>query len=308
MSKPALVAVDWGTSACRGYLMSKSGEILRWQDSDTGILNIEAGGFSESLAVMLQNLDCRDEGLPIVAAGMITSRQGWVETAYLDCPVTAKDLSNNLILHPDPDVGTVAFTNGVCSKDAAGRHDVMRGEEVQIVGASGQFGEGIYILPGTHSKWAEINNNRLCGFATYMTGEVFSLLSSHSILGRLMTSQESDSDAFAEGVAYGYSQESGDGGLLHKIFSARTQGLFDKLRQSALSDYLSGILIGEEIAGGVAMYPNINDGNAVLIGRGSLVARYQHALDLCGIESSPAAEHCAAVGIFDVARQSGLLR
>jgi 2-dehydro-3-deoxygalactonokinase len=152
--------------------------------------------------------------------------------------------------------------------------DVMRGEETQVLGAA--IEDGTVVLPGTHSKWVRVERGRIVGFTTWMTGEVFAVLASHSILGRLMTGEAEDEDAFARGLARGAAS---GGALLHELFGVRTQGLFGAVPATGLRDYLSGVLIGAELAGA---QPGARDGPLALIGAPALVRRYERALARLG--------------------------
>jgi 2-dehydro-3-deoxygalactonokinase len=171
---------------------------------------------------------------------------------------------------------------GLSCEHAAGRGqaavpDVMRGEEVQIFGAMRLSGlrDGTFVLPGTHSKWASVQDGRITGFKTFMTGEVFALLSQHSILSKTIAAEAPfDEAAFAQGLA----QAQGDGGLLNHAFSARTLSLFGRMDAAALASYLSGLVIGEELRANAATA----GGEVVLIGSANLTRRYGQAISLQG--------------------------
>jgi 2-dehydro-3-deoxygalactonokinase len=170
----------------------------------------------------------------------------------------------------------------------------MRGEETQIIGALAELpdGEATICLPGTHSKWVRWRDGRIAGFATAMTGEVFAVLRRHSILGRLMAEGDDahDADAFAAGL-----RRAGEaGGLLHHLFGARTRGLFGEIGEKALPSYLSGMLIGHEIA---ALAPP-GGGTVHLIGAAALVGLYREALASCGRDSRIIDSDCVARGLF----------
>src|SRR5581483_1007423 len=182
----------------------------------------------------------------VVLSGMIGSRQGWHEAPYAHCPAGADELVAG-VARFEHDGLALAFVPGLsCEND--GMPDVMRGEETQIHGSLALSGrdEGLFLLPGTHSKWAEVAGGRIVSFRTFMTGEVFGALKEHTILGRLMR-QGADSEGFARGVREGAALGSG-GALLNRLFATRSYGLMGTLAETALSDYLSGLLIGAEVA------------------------------------------------------------
>jgi 2-dehydro-3-deoxygalactonokinase len=188
------------------------------------------------------------------------------------------------------------------STDNDGMPDVMRGEETQIFGALALSGrdEGLFVLPGTHSKWAEVHGGRIVSFRTFMTGEAFSALKGHTILGRLMA-EGHDADAFARGVREGAAVKSA-GALLNRLFATRTYGLMDKLPATALSDYLSGLLIGAEVAEATRQSADI----VTIIASPALAQRYDAALGLLGCASTLAPNDCVAAGHWRIARSAGL--
>ena len=186
---------------------------------------------------------------------MITWRQGWVEVPYCPCPAGSAELAAALAAPRDRGRAAIHFVPGLSLIGADGVPDVMRGEETQIIGAVGGGravrGRRAIVLPGTHSKWALAEDGRIVWFATFMTGELFAVLKEHSILGRLMAGDAHDDAAFARGLAYA---QSGPGGLLKRLFSVRTLGLFDRAAGERRSpSYLSGLLIGSEIARGAGL-------------------------------------------------------
>jgi len=180
--------------------------------------------------------------------------------------------------------------------------DVMRGEETQIFGALALSGndDGLFLLPGTHSKWAQVVDGRIVSFRTFMTGEVFGALKDHTILGRLMN-EGSDAEGFARGVREGAAVGSA-GALLNRMFATRTYGLMDKLSGAALSDYLSGLLIGAEIAEATRR----SKGAVTIIASPALAQRYTDALGLLGHQSTLAPDDCVAAGHWRLACAAGL--
>jgi 2-dehydro-3-deoxygalactonokinase len=288
-----MIAIDWGTSSLRIYRLDETGAIRARREAPAGIMNVAAGGFAETLEAQLG--DWIDD-TPIVMSGMIGSRQGWHEVPYAECPSGAADIAR--LMQPVAwGKGRRAWiAPGLCCRDAAGVPDVMRGEETQIIGALAALpaGAATICLPGTHSKWVRWRDGQIIGFATAMTGEVFAVLRRHSILGRLMGEDKAsshDPGAFAAGL-----RRAGEpGGLLHHLFAARTRGLFGEIADDALPSYLSGILIGHEIA---ALAPR-EGGDAIhLIGAPELVALYREALTACGRDSRILDADCVARGLF----------
>lgn len=294
-----MIAVDWGTSSLRAYrLDDASGAILDQRGNARGILACD-GDFAGVLAELL-------DGWPdatVLLSGMIGSRNGWIEQPYLPCPATLDDAAAAMQRHVDARLPgrTLWFVPGVAVADGDRTPDVMRGEETQLFGLDTPAdGTGLLAcLPGTHCKWAHLDDGAITGFSTAMTGEMFALLREHSLLGRLMDAgnQMLVDGAFAEGVA-----RSGEpGGLLHHLFGVRALGLFERLDAAAGPSYLSGLLLGHEIRGLAADARRV-----VLIGNAALAQRYQRALALLGIDASQAAETLAATGAYRLARARGL--
>lgn len=269
-----VVAVDWGTSSLRAARLAPDGSVLEERSSARGILTVPAGAFPQVLQETCGDWLAGD-ALCLVS-GMAGSRQGWREAPYCACPAGFAELARHLAwVEP----GRIALVPGL-SHEAGGVPDVMRGEEVQVFGAMDLLGmrAGTFVLPGTHSKWVQVEGGRITAFATYMSGEVYALLRQHSILARTLPAGEPplDEGAFTRGVRH--AQEAGS--LLHAAFSARTLALFERLPGEALASYLSGLVIGEELrARGRPAAP------PVLVGSPALCARYRLALQATGCEA-----------------------
>jgi 2-dehydro-3-deoxygalactonokinase len=299
-----LIALDWGLSAFRAFRLGADGSIVERRSAQAGILTIADSAFEAALLTHLADWLASDPG-PIVAAGMIGSRQGWVEAPYVACPATIVDLAGQLQRATTERAGEVWFVPGARWSDGTAT-DVMRGEETQIVGALADraLDDAVLCLPGTHCKWAVIANGRIERFRTYMTGELFAVLRQHSILGRLMHADVEDDDAFHQGL----DRAAQAGGLLHHLFSARTAGLFAHIAEPALASYLSGLLIGDEIVSAVAaLGAATKAGPILLVGAPALCRRYAAALAHRGLESVTLSEDMTARGVHRIARAAGLV-
>ena len=271
----SLVAVDWGTSSLRGALLDDAGHVLEEKTAPQGILSVPAGQFAAVFDSIFAEW-MRPAGSFCLISGMAGSQQGWAEAPYEACPAGLAQLARQLRWI---EKARIAIVPGL-SDDHAGVPDVMRGEEIQIFGAIRLTGitAGLFVLPGTHNKWATVRDGRVTGFRTCMTGEFYALLSQHSILSRtLQADAPLDEAAFLRGVACASNGE----GLLHNAFGARTLGLFRRLPASALASYLSGVLIGEELR--AQPLQGIRD--VVLIGAPALTTRYALALKTVGIDA-----------------------
>ncbi|HMR29455.1 MAG TPA: 2-dehydro-3-deoxygalactonokinase [Geminicoccaceae bacterium] len=303
----ALIGLDWGTSSFRGYRMAADGTVLERREAPAGILQVVDRDFDAAFVRLVG--DWVGAGAPVLASGMIGSRQGWVEAPYAPCPAGAEDIVGHLVRHRTRGGAELRFVPGLSFRGADGVPDVMRGEETQILGVLAQRPEArLLVLPGTHSKWALVEQGRVVWFASFMTGELFAVLRQHSILGRLMQGDAADASAFARGVRFGLSGDPGAGGLLRRLFSARTLGLFDEVPGTGIADYLSGLLLGCELreAFGCAGRPAVETG-VLIVGGAALAARYRTALEIAGVGSEAHAGEAAATGQWVVARAAGLI-
>ncbi len=299
LEKTALIAVDWGTSSLRVARLDAHGQVLEEQASSRGILTIPTGEFASFFIAGYASWT----GIPGVIcliSGMAGSKQGWVEAPYCACPAGFNEVAAKLhwIDHktaPCP----IAIVPGLTCEHAHAP-DVMRGEEVQIFGAMQLTGlrDGIFVLPGTHSKWAQVKNGRVLNFRTYMTGEIYALLSQHSILSKTVSADATfDEAAFADGVLL--SSRGTQGSLLHTAFSTRTLSLFNRRSAGALASYLSGLVIGEELR----LQEITNGAEVVLIGSATLTLRYTQALALKGIYARTLGSEASWAGLHAL-RQS----
>lgn len=250
----ALIGIDWGTSNSRAYRIDDRGNVLDSRSGALGLSAVKDRNFGAALDTLVA--DWRKNAsldIPILMSGMIGSRNGWAEAAYCACPFGVEDLSRTVIPAPGQE-GAAFIVGGGSTCDAQRHHDVMRGEEVQILGLENATGSRLVVAPGTHSKWAALENGKIREFRTYMTGELFALLKDHSILGWLMPGGARDirdEKAFMRGVQ----DAAADPDLLHGLFNVRTKGLFAPESAAGLASYLSGLLIGTEISGATRRFP-----------------------------------------------------
>lgn len=318
-ASPALIALDWGTTSLRAYLFAADGAVLDTLAFAAGVMNLPRAAGAQSFDAAFEHacgawLD-RTPGLPVLAAGMVGSAQGWREAPYVATPADANVLAAGLIEVETARGAPLSIVPGVFQPGAL--PDVMRGEETQIVGALAgdpaleDDASGALIgLPGTHAKWAWVRDGRIERFQTYMTGELYSALRDHTILGRTMTTPAApDADAFRRGVRV--AQHAKQAGLLATIFSARTLGLTAQLAPESQGDYLSGLLIGHEMNALDAMLAEYGVGLAEraprLIGERALCERYRLALAEFGCHGARIVEHATERGLWRIAIQAGLV-
>lgn len=297
-----LIALDWGTSSFRGYLLDREGRVLEKIDADAGILSIAAREYAEVLREQLSRFAGPVTGMPIVASGMITSRQGWLETPYVACPAGTEALAAALCPLEVPGIGTIWLVPGV--KQLKPPPDIMRGEETQLAGVEGE-GSRIVLLPGTHSKWVTLEDGLISGFTTFLTGDLYKAVLQQTILRTIPEGVWSE-DAFREGVGAGFSRMQLGKGLLSGLFQVRAKSILGLSAEDSSRSYLSGMLIGCEIAERVAA--GFAASRPVLvIGEAHLADMYLLALKECGLRGEAAPADIAARGLFRIARLKNLI-
>jgi 2-dehydro-3-deoxygalactonokinase len=236
------IAVDWGTTNRRAYRIDGSGACAGEFEDGQGVLSVPAGGFPDAVAEVRGRLG----DLPLLMGGMIGSNRGWVEARYVPCPAGFEDLAAGLA-RPG---AREAIVPGV-SYLGDGRADVMRGEEVQLLGAvsdSDVPGDALVCHPGTHNKWVDVRDAKIVSFRTVMTGELFSLLKKHSILSDLLGTEVEPGEAFDRGVAHALDQDD----LPSELFAVRARVLLGQAQAKDASSYASGLLIGTDVRIGLS--------------------------------------------------------
>ncbi len=286
-----MIAVDWGTSSFRAYRLDSAGAIKEKRATSSGILHVENAEFASTLESQIGDWLTAGE-THILMSGMIGARQGWVEAPYCECPAGFSEIASKLKLVTWGE-HRAWIAPGVCGYDATGTRDVMRGEEMQILGAleSMPSRSGRVCLPGTHSKWVEVRDGKIIRFATHMTGEVFAVLKQHSLLGRMMKEGTTDHASFLAGV----SRAREDGGLLHHLFGVRARGLFGEITGVQAASYLSGILIGHEFNAALERTP---PDQVFILGSAELAALYAEACDAFSFTSAALDPESGVRGLF----------
>ena len=279
----ALIAIDWGTSNVRARLVDGAGAVLAEARSDDGIAKLAAGAHEAAF----QRLVAAWPEVPAIMAGMIGSRQGWREAAYLPCPAATGALADAIVRFRSASGRPIAIVPGVMLRSSSRDGDVMRGEETQIVGLlDGESGfEGVAVMPGTHSKWVSIAGGIIHDFQTVMTGELFDLLAHRSFLRHSVAQDEGDLTAspdFALAVRRTVTESLP---FLAALFSVRARALLAGATPDDNLAYLSGLIIGGEIAAAQAS-GRLRPGVALrIIGSKSLGRAYASALAIAGIQA-----------------------
>ena len=265
------IAIDWGSTNLRAWLYQGE-ECLESRQSEAGVTRLNGRSPAAVLAEITQHW--RDGATPVVMAGMVGSNVGWKIAPYLPLPAAFSDIGQQLTAVGD----NIWIIPGLCvSRDD--NHNVMRGEETQLLGAWQLMPAECYVMPGTHCKWVQVQNGVVRQFATAMTGELHHLLLNHSLLGQQLPAQLPDEASFALGIEKGLNQPA----LLSGLFSARAARVLGALAATSVSDYLSGLLIGAEVATFSERY---RASRVVLVGEHSLNARYQQAMAARGLAVS----------------------
>ena len=300
------VGYEAATPPFRAYLMSPSSEILDQVASSDGIGSVAPGTYPATLKRLTGRwLDAR-AGPPIIASGMVGSRHGWREAPYVPCPAGPRDVAAHLA-EVEADGRRVVLAPGLSYLDESGQPDVMRGEETEIFGVA-DVGARLIVLPGSHSKWAKVNGDRVVAFKTFVTGELFAALRDHTVAGAFARAApaKSPGEAFALGVRRGAAAVACEGksGVIGLLFGARSLPLTGGLAEDDAGEYLSGLLIGAEIGEARRFFPGEEPHVA---GAEALVERYLAAFEALGVPARAAPMRAAARGLFRIARDGGLL-
>ena len=309
-----LIGIDWGSTGLRAFLVGADGLALVERATAQGAATLS--GAAAYAAVLEQAagdwMRARPE-LPVLACGMVGSQYGWVDVPYATCPADAQALASGMRRTPD---GAALIIPGLLKDGDGLPPDLMRGEETQIVGALQLRPElreqACIVLPGTHSKWAQVRGGRVERFATHMTGELYAVLRQHSVLGRLMPEAKDgsafDEAAYCEGVEM--VRDAGHLGMSHQIFSARSLGVTGRMPATALADYLSGLLIGHELRAGLEWRADAKLDHAplALVGSPALCARYQLALQRYSGVQALVLDNTAPAGLLSLAQAAGVVK
>ena len=263
------IAVDWGTTNRRAYVVDGAGYSGAEFEDSKGVLSVGKGEFPAAIAEIRERLGDK----PLLMAGMVGSNRGWVEAAYVPCPAGIDDLAKGLVWPGERE----AIVPGV-SYVGNGRADVMRGEEVQLLGAlaAGMVDQNALVChPGTHNKWTLLRHGKIASFQTVMTGEVFNLLRQHSILADLLKSEAEPNDSFRAGARHGWANDD----LLAELFAVRARVLLKQARAEDAASYASGLLIGNDVRIGLA---TPYSAQVVVMGRPELTCLYAAAIEEAG--------------------------
>ncbi len=289
-----MIGVEWRMTSFLAVRFARDGAIRDRRAGPRGVARVQDGRFADTLREEIGPWLAAGEER-VVLSGMIGSREGWLQTAYLPCPAGLVELADALVDVPF-DWAQVKLVPGLAATDEGGVPEVMRGEETRVVGALATMeGRGIVCLPGTQSKWARVEDGRITGFSTWMTGEALAGLRTAPALGRMVRDPPVDLHAFDQGVA----RSADPGGLLHHLFGVRALGLAGRLSEGAAPAYLLGMLIGHEVREAAP-----RGGIVHLIGPPETTALYARALTACRGRPVPVPPDVAVGGLFLIGQQA----
>jgi len=285
------IAVDWGTTNRRAYLIDSSGKRSDEFEDGKGVLSVPSGGFPAAIAEIRDKLGDK----PLLLAGMVGSNRGWKEAPYVPCPAGVDELVSGLVWAGERE----AIVPGV-SYIGDGRADVMRGEEVQLLGgvAAGLVDSNALVChPGTHNKWTVLHQGKIRSFRTVMTGELFGLLKEHSILADLLKGPVEVDDVFKSAAKHAVFNES----LPAELFSIRASVLLGQMKKEHAPSFASGLLIGTDVRIGLTVPTGAE---VVVMARPELTRLYVAALAQADRQSVELdGEQCFLAGIHEIAKR-----
>jgi 2-dehydro-3-deoxygalactonokinase len=296
----SILGIDWGTSNRRAYLVGADGSCLASRADDQGMLAARPA-FGKSLAALLQAMGIGAD-VPVLASGMIGSAQGWQETPYLDTAIPLEELPRHLVRVRDAaSVRDCLLVPGYRERTDDGRVDVVRGEEMQLLGAVALGRrDGWFVLPGTHSKWVRLQDGVIHHISTFMTGEFFATLGKQGTLAPLMDGPD-DEGAFTAGVDEARRRAV----LTNALFGVRARVVTGAMPAAQARSFVSGLLIGAELVAALDLTGE-ERGAVVSIAAPKLHGYYATAAARLGIELAPLdpdAVYRAALGVFLAQRE-----
>jgi 2-dehydro-3-deoxygalactonokinase len=285
------IAVDWGTTNRRAYLIDAAGKRVDEFDDAKGVLSVARDEFPAAVAEIRERLGDK----PLLLGGMVGSNRGWKEAPYVPCPASLDDVVKALVWVGDRE----AIVPGV-SYIGEGRADVMRGEEVQLLGAAAEGlvdPDGLVCHPGTHNKWTLLRRGVLHEFRTVMTGEIFSLLKEHSILSDFLQAPVEANDVFRQAAQHAIFHEA----LPADLFAVRARVLLGQAKKEDAASWTSGLLIGTDVRVGLT---KPTGARITIMGRPDLTRLYAVAIQEANREAVEVdGEDCFLAGAREIAKR-----
>ena len=276
--KAKWIAADWGTTHMRAWAIGEEDNVLAFRGSNEGMKDLQQNEFEPVLLRLIESWLDDTKVTTVMACGMVGAKQGWVETPYLKTPCVPIDNKQLTTANTNDQRIKVHLVPGVMQNHPA---DIMRGEETQIAGfinKNTNF-KGVVCLPGTHAKWVNINEGQITSFKTFMTGELFGVISNHTLIRHSTSIKGWDQESFEEGVHDGFKNP---GLIASNLFSLRAESIVNNLDRDQARSTLSGLLLGVELNGAQSYWKGKN---VTLIGSELLSNNYHEGLKVLGGES-----------------------
>ncbi|MEZ3498663.1 2-dehydro-3-deoxygalactonokinase [Pantoea sp. KPR_PJ] len=265
------IAIDWGSTNLRAWYYH-DGVCQQARRSESGITRLNGRTPAEVFHAVTEGWPVDD--LPVIMAGMVGSNAGWMNAPYLPCPVSLEDIASHLTRVEQR--GWIVPGLSIHAEDNV---NVMRGEETQLLGAARLLPASCYVMPGTHCKWVSEAQRQIVSFRTLMTGELHHLLLNHALIGTGLPEQVADADAFRQGLETGVHDRS----ILRRLFEVRAAHVLGVRPRESVSEFLSGLLIGHEVALMAETFVEEKTAPLTLIAGPALAERYLQAMALCGL-------------------------
>ena len=274
------VGVNWGSTNFRAFLIGADGAAIDEHSAPAGVVALDRDG----MAGMMNELAARwPNSGPVYASGMIGSNVGWIEVPYAEAPAGCAKLARSAIPAQIGNVSLHIVPGIACRRSFDGEPDILRGEEIELIGLAALRGsDGWVALPGTHTKWARLEQGRIVDFFTSMSGEIFDRLTTKGLLASVVADEAADGPVFLEGVAAGRARRLS---LSVLLFGARAQVVRGVLAKVDAASYIRGLLIGSEIADALTVYPTLSDAVVPLIGNRALCTLYASALRAASVST-----------------------
>lgn len=266
------IAIDWGSTHLRAWFC-QDGIYTDSRQLEAGVTRLAGRKPKDILQQITEGWGQLQT--PVIMAGMIGSPQGWCHVPYLSCPLRLTELARGLT-QIEENVWIVPGVS-IASEDDL---NIMRGEETQLLGAWLHAPSSLYVMPGTHSKWAWIESGKIKSFSTVMTGELHHLLLEHSLIGRDLPPQKTDQKMFVSALEQALSNDD----ILPQLFAVRAAYIMGRQPRETVSERLSGLLIGAEIAQMKRIYDELDDGSVTVVGSQQLTTRYHTAMTMAGVK------------------------
>ena len=276
--KAKWIAADWGTTHMRAWAIGEEDNVLAFRESNEGMNDLQQNEFEPVLLRLIESWLDDTKVTTVMACGMVGAKQGWIETPYLKTPCVPLDNYQLTTANTHDKRIKVHLVPGVMQHHPA---DIMRGEETQIAGFINKDIDfnGVVCLPGTHTKWANIQEGQITSFKTFMTGELFGVISSHTLIRHSTSIKGWNQESFEEGVHEGFKNP---GSIASDLFSLRAESIVNDLDRDQARSILSGLLLGVELNGAQTFWEN---SKVIIIGSPLLSNNYHQGLKILGGKS-----------------------